>query len=296
MEYARIRKEEKEMGIETENGMLRDLTQEDLVRLGLDRKGKWQYTVADIEALPECIRAELIDGELFVSMNTPAEIHQLLLGNLFFQIKQFLLKKKGDCEVYPAPFGVLIKKDRHNYVEPDILVVCDRDKLNEKGCYGAPDFVIEVVSPSNRKHDYVRKLALYREAGVREYWIVDPKRERVTVYDLEHGKEPVLYPFSERIPVGIYGDLYLNVTTRSDEMQEVLDEERQASRAEGLTEGIEKGRADGFTEGMEKGRAEGEERFAKLTALLLREGRTDDLAKALADTAYREGLYREFSI
>lgn len=278
MEYARIRKEDTEM----------DLTEQDLVRLGLTRKGKWQYTVADIEALPEGVRAEIIDGEMFVRMTTPSTTHQGLLGNLFFQIKRYILEKEGKCEVYPAPFGVRIKKDIHNYVEPDISLICDDEKLDPKGCFGSPDLVIEIVSPSNRKMDYVRKLALYREAGVREYWIVDPKHERVTVYDLEHGKEPQLRPFSERIKVGVYDDLYLDVTERSVDLGKALTEERQADRA--------KAHAEGHTEGHTEGLKEGEARLAKLTAILLQEGRMDDLTRALADTEYREELYQTLSL
>ncbi len=281
MEYARIRKEEQEMGIETETGMHRDLTQEDLVRLGLNRKGKWQYTIADIEALPEGVRAELIDGELFVIMNTPSTRHQELLGNLFFQLKQYVMEKNGACRIYPAPFGVQIKNDIHNYVEPDISLICRDENLDERGCHGAPDFVIEVVSPSNRKMDYVRKLALYREAGVREYWIVDPKHEQVTVYDLASGKEPVLHPFTDRIKVGIYDDLYLYVTDASISLQESMTRAHQNGREEGLAEGKANGRADG------------EARFARLTADLLREGRTDDLTRAITDLEYRDRLYRE---
>lgn len=254
-----------------------NLTHEDLVRLGLTRKGKWQYTVADIRALPEGVRAELIDGELFVIMNTPETIHQKLLGNLFYQIKRYILEREGACEVLSAPFGVLIKDDIHNYVEPDISLICNDDILKRNGCYGPPDLVIEIVSPSNRKMDYVRKLALYREAGVREYWIVDPKHETVTVYDLEHEKEPVLYPFSARIKVGVYDDLYLDVTAQSAELGKTIQEERLARRAEAHAEGLK----------------EGEARFAKLTGLLLREGRTDDLARAAVDLEYRDRLYRE---
>lgn len=212
--------------METETGMHRDLTQEDLVRMGLNRKGKWQYTVADIEALPEGVRAELIDGELFLIMNTPETVHQKLLGNLFYQIKRYILDWDGACEVFPAPFGVCIKDDIHNYVEPDISLICNDDILRRNGCYGPPDLVIEIVSPSNRKMDYVRKLALYRTSGVREYWIVDPRHETVTVYDLEHGKEPVLYTFSERIKVGVYDDLYLDVTSQSAELGKTLQEGR----------------------------------------------------------------------
>lgn len=97
-----------------------------------------------------------------------------------------------------APFAVYVKDDIRNYVEPDISVICDRDKLDETGCHGAPDWVIEIVSPSSKHMDHVRKLELYREAGVREYWIVDSLKGSVSVYDLEGGKEPEIYSFAER--------------------------------------------------------------------------------------------------
>ncbi len=276
MEYARIGKEETEM----------NLTDEDLKRMGLTRKGKWQYTVEDIWALPEGVHAELIDGELFIRRNTPATIHQDILMGLSFQVELYIQRKKGKCRIFPAPFGVQIKKDNYNFVIPDITLICDEDKVDEYGCYGAPDLVVEIVSPSNRKMDYVRKLALYREAGVREYWIVDPKHKQVTVYDFEHDKEPVLHPFSERIKVGIYDDLYLDVIDRRAAFEEALEEERKAFREKGHAEGVEEGHEKGHTEGL----AEGEARFARLTAFLLREGRMDELEKALTDAQYREEL------
>lgn len=290
MEPAGIRKED--------TGMY--LTEEDLVRMGLNRKGKWQYTFADIEALPDGVRAELIDGELFVAMAPPSLTHQDVVEGLSFQIELYIQRKQGKCHVYPGPLGVRIKKDIHNYVEPDITLVCDEEKLDPKGCYGAPDLVIEVVSPSNRKMDYVRKLALYQEAGVREYWIVDPKHQRVTVYCWEQGDQPVLYPFSERIKVRVYDDLYLDIGNLHGTLEEVLAEERQTSRKEGHEEGFMKGlaegRMEGVAEGLAEGRMEGEARLAGLTALLLREGRTEELTRAIADLEYREELYRQYQL
>lgn len=248
MEYARIRKEETGMDDLTleelwEMGLTRNLTQEDLERLGLARKGKWQYTIKDLESLPEWIHAELIDGEIFVRMTVPATIHQDILMGLCFQIETYIQKKKGKCKVLPAPFGVCPKNDIHNYVEPDITLICDENKLESDGCYGAPDFLVEIVSPSNRKMDYVRKLALYRESGVREYWIVDPKHEQVTVYNWERSKQPRLYPFSERIKVGIYDDLYLDIVNRHETLQEVLVEERQEGIQQGMQQGMQQGLA-----------------------------------------------------
>ncbi|MBD5507217.1 MAG: Uma2 family endonuclease [Lachnospiraceae bacterium] len=174
-------------------------------------KGEKNYTIADIEALPEGERAELIDGELF-RMDAPTRQHQDILGEMFANIKLYIRRNKGKCKIYPAPFAVYIKKDKRHYVEPDISVICDRDKLDEKGCQGAPDWTIEIVSPSSKVMDYERKVKLYREAGVREYWIVDPDKNAVTVYDFEHGKKPARYAFSERIRVGIFEDLWLNLS------------------------------------------------------------------------------------
>lgn len=172
-------------------------------------KGGKGYTIADIEALPEGERAELIDGEMFM-MAPPTWTHQELLVKLLFEIELYIRKKKGKCRVLPAPFGVYIKKDNRNFVEPDISVICDEEKRNEKGCLGAPDWIIEIVSPSSKKMDYVRKTALYREAGVREYWIVDPDKETVTVYEVERWDAPVRHSFLEQIKVGIYEDLYID--------------------------------------------------------------------------------------
>ncbi|MDE7179171.1 MAG: Uma2 family endonuclease [Lachnospiraceae bacterium] len=179
-----------------------------MLKGGKDGKG---YTIADIEALPEGERAELIGGEWFW-MDTPVRRHQDILGEMFVSIKLHIRENKGKCKIYAAPFAVYIKKDKFNYVEPDISVVCDREKLDEKGCQGAPDWAIEILSPSSVKMDCERKVKLYREAGVREYWIVDPKAETVTVYDFEHDKEPVRYSFSDRIQAGIFEDLYLKLS------------------------------------------------------------------------------------
>lgn len=175
----------------------------------MEMKGGKGYTTADIEALPEGERAELIDGEMFM-MATPKSIHQDILVNLIFDIKGYIRKNKGKCKVYPAPYGVYIKDDTLNFVEPDISVICNMNKIDEKGCHGAPDWIIEIVSPSSRKMDYVRKTALYREAGVREYWIVDFEKETVTVYEADHWDAPVCHSFSEQIKVGIYEDLYID--------------------------------------------------------------------------------------
>ncbi len=167
-----------------------------------------RYTIKDIEALPEGERAELIDGKMYM-MATPTLTHQELLGWLYFKIRLYISGKGGPCRVILSPFAVYIKDDEHNYVEPDVIVICDRDKLDEKGCHGAPDWAIEIVSPSSRTMDYIRKCSLYEAAGVREYWIVDPKERRILVYDFEHGTS-AQHSFVEQVKAGIYEDFFLD--------------------------------------------------------------------------------------
>lgn len=183
-------------------------------------EGGKKYTVADIEALPEGERAELIDGEM-IMMATPTLVHQDLLMWLSYMIKRYIMEHKGRCRVLPAPFAVYIKNDQYNYVEPDISVICDRDKLDNKGCHGAPDWAVEIVSPSCSRMDYVRKLALYSEAGVRIYWIVDPMRRNITVYDLEHDGASELHSFNERVKVDIYDDFEIDFSEYLDELDEM---------------------------------------------------------------------------
>ena len=108
-----------------------------------------------------------------------------ILMELCFILNNYVKVQQGSCEVYPAPFAVFIGKDDKNYVEPDISVICDKSKLTDKGMSWRPDFIIEIVSPSSRKMDYTTKNALYSDFGVREYWIVDPVKERTTVYRYE---------------------------------------------------------------------------------------------------------------
>lgn len=160
-------------------------------------EGKRTCTVADIEALPEGKRAELIDGEMFM-MASPMFTHQDLLMWISVRIAQYIAEKGGPCEVVPAPFAVYIANDEHNYVEPDVVVICDRDKLDERGCHGAPDWAVEIVSPSSKYMDYVRKLALYQRTGVREYWLVDPIRKCITVYRMEKKDGRKFIPFPIR--------------------------------------------------------------------------------------------------
>ena len=173
---------------------------------------KQVYTVDDIYALPDGKRAELIDGNLYM-MAPPNTKHQLIMNDINIAIYNYIKSKGGKCKVIPAPFAVFLENaDVYtNDVEPDISVICDPDKLNDKGCNGAPDWIIEIVSPSSRKMDYITKTNLYMNAGVKEYWIVDPMREIVMVYKASEDAVPVFSRFGEKIKVGIYDDLEIIV-------------------------------------------------------------------------------------
>ena len=166
------------------------------------------YTIDDIYNLPEGQRAELIDGELYM-MATPSRIHQRIVMELLFRIRDYIGKNNGDCEVYPSPFAVFLNADDNIYVEPDISVICDQDKLTDEGCKGAPDWIIEIVSPSSRSMDYNKKLFKYRTAGVREYWIVDPTKQQIIVYHFEQDSYEE-YSFSDRVKTGIYEDFEID--------------------------------------------------------------------------------------
>jgi len=168
------------------------------------------YTIDDIYNLPMGKRAELIDGELYM-MAAPGRIHQKLVHFLDFTIGRYLDGRNGNCEVYPSPFAVFLDGSNEIYVEPDIAVICDKSKLTEAGCKGAPDWIIEIVSPSSRKMDYYIKLFQYRTAGVREYWIVDPMSLRVTVYNFEQASFEE-FSFSDKVKAGIYEDFTIDFT------------------------------------------------------------------------------------
>lgn len=160
------------------------------------------YTIEDIYDLPEGQRAELIDGELYM-MAAPTATHQRLVMALSNSIFNHIQGNAGDCEVFPSPFAVFLNDDRDLYLEPDISVICDKGKITDEGCKGAPDWIIEIVSPASRPMDYNKKLFKYRIAGVREYWIVDPMKQQITVYNFEHDTFEE-YSFSDKVKAGIY--------------------------------------------------------------------------------------------
>lgn len=174
-----------------------------------EQKQQGEYTLEDYYALPDDQRVELIDG-VFYDMTAPASFHQLAAGELYYQILDFVKKRGGSCMPFIAPIDVQLDMDERTMVEPDVVILCDTDKLLESHIYGAPDFVLEVISPSTKRKDYMLKLTKYEHAGVREYWIVDPYKETIIVYFFEGNDWPAFYPLDAEVPVNIYnGELQL---------------------------------------------------------------------------------------
>ena len=169
-----------------------------------------EYTTEDIYNLPEGKRAELIDGQIY-DMAPPTFTHQKLVNKLSQKITNYIDSKKGPCEVIPAPFVVFLNEDNKTYVEPDISVICDTSKLTDKGCKGAPDWIIEIVSLGSKRMDYGVKLFKYYDSGVKEYWIVDPLKNKITVYNFENETNVEEYTFADKIKVGIYKDLEIDL-------------------------------------------------------------------------------------
>ena len=166
-------------------------------------------TLEQYEALPEDKRVEVFDGVIY-DMASPSQIHQTLSMELSNIIYNHIKSKKGSCQIFSAPFDVKLSDKPLIIVQPDIMVICNKDKLDGKRCNGAPDFIIEIVSPSNPADDYIRKLYYYKNAGVREYWIVDPRRKIVT------NIVSVQYPFDSIIKVNIFDDLLINFSEIAD--------------------------------------------------------------------------------
>lgn len=174
--------------------------------LDLDILEHKEYTIEDIYALPDGKRAEIINGQWY-DMAPPNFHHQELVMILSQKLYQYVKEKGGKCKVLPAPFAVFLNKDSKNYVEPDISVICDPEKISERGCEGAPDLVIEIVSPASQKMDYGIKLFKYRTAGVREYWIVDARTKTVTQFffsDDEETADGSQHSFDDELHSHIY--------------------------------------------------------------------------------------------
>ncbi|MDO4477499.1 MAG: Uma2 family endonuclease [Lachnospiraceae bacterium] len=168
-------------------------------------KTQGDYTTKDYLALPQEARCELIDG-VFYDMAAPDSVHQLIVGEVFLQLANHVKGKKGTCLPMLSPFDVQLDCDEKTMVQPDILVLCQpKNQIKNGRGFGAPDFVIEVLSPATARKDERLKLFKYEAAGVREYWLVDPPKSRVIVYDnLQDSLLTTVYTFDDRVPVSIW--------------------------------------------------------------------------------------------
>ena len=159
-------------------------------------------TLEDYLALPEGERVELIDG-VFYDMAAPTTVHSIISGVLFTKLTNFVDQNHGSCMPFAAPTDVQLDMDDKTIVQPDVFVVCKKEQVQLARIYGAPDFVIEIVSPSNWYVDVLKKKEKYESAGVREYWMVFPKEEKITVCQFDKNIQAD-YSFHDTIPVGIW--------------------------------------------------------------------------------------------
>ena len=178
-----------------------------------------EYTSEDYYRLPDDQRYELIDGKLYV-METPDFNHQTIVEFVYHQLKEHVRTHGGSCLVRMLPQDTKVAKDEKTIVQPDLFVLCDRSKITRQWIWGAPDFVMEVLSKSTRKKDTTIKFAKYMQSGVREYWVIDPDQERVITYDFT--QEPfgmAIYGFGDKVPVAIWGgDCVVDFASLKDEL------------------------------------------------------------------------------
>lgn len=193
------------------------------------RRTQGEYTIEDYFNLPDDERKELIDG-VFYDMASPTHIHQFLAAEIYRSISDFIERKKGACLPFVAPLDVQLDCDDKTIVQPDVLIICDKNKLKYGRIYGAPDFVVEVLSPSTGKKDRFIKSMKYADAGVKEYWIVVPDKKRVFVYDLVGDAPAQIYCFGNKVPVGIFdGGCEVDFKRIYERMQVLYEDENNFS-------------------------------------------------------------------
>jgi Uma2 family endonuclease len=179
------------------------------------------YTYEDYLNFSNNKKIELIDGIIYDMSPSPTTVHQSIVGNLYFEIRKYIESKNGKCKSFVSPLDIILiefdesQNEIRHVVQPDVFVVCDESKINDKGCLGAPDLIIEVVSPSTKSHDYFKKAELYERFGVKEYWIIDPIKSKITVYistEIANFNPPIVFDFGDLIKGTIFEDLYINTS------------------------------------------------------------------------------------
>lgn len=188
--------------VEKQPEILRERQQQYGVAKNIYGKKQGEYTYEDYCMIPDDIRVELIDGVIY-DMASPKFEHQTVAGEIYYMLLDYVKKHKGRCRPAVSPVDVKLDRDEKTVVQPDVVVICDPKKIRDRFVFGAPDLVVEVLSPSTKQKDMYIKLGKYRNAGVREYWMVDLMKQNVVIYDFEED-EVKLFGFSEQIPVGIF--------------------------------------------------------------------------------------------
>lgn len=180
------------------------------------------YTYADYLKWDNEKRSELIEGIIIDMTPAPSRLHQEILVELGRQFSNYLLGKT--CKVYVAPFDVRLPREDESteetktVVQPDLVVVCDPKKLDQRGCEGAPDLIVEILSPTTAKHDLIVKLRLYERVGVKQYWVVHPTDQTIMVFALKNGEygKPMVYAFPDHVPVEVLPEFTVDLSTVFD--------------------------------------------------------------------------------
>lgn len=184
-------------------------SQDSVIREGVayyGAKRQGEYTIEDYYKLPDEPRVELIDGVIY-NMASPDAFHQTIALQIANVLVNYIRNHNGQCVPFVAPMDVRLDMDEYTILQPDVMLVCDRNKIREKVIYGVPDFVVEILSPSTKRKDMTIKLGKYMDAGVKEYWMIDPKKKSVVVYLLNEEEKDYdisIYTFNHEVPVGIY--------------------------------------------------------------------------------------------
>lgn len=192
-------------------------------RLKYPRQGR--YTISDVMQMPDGTDVNLIDGVIY-DRGGVTLAHQEIEGYLSFEFREFIEKNKSRCHVWTDKIDIQLQEgDDRNFLQPDVLVLCDDSKISDDGGYviGGADLVVEVISPSTKKRDMTVKVFKYMGSGVREYWIVDPYKEKVMVFDFAHD-DLNTYTFDEKVPVGIWdGKLVIDLPELKDRIRSIKD-------------------------------------------------------------------------
>ena len=174
-------------------------------------KRQGEYTLEDYYAWPKEQRGELIDGTIYV-MEAPGFVHQRIASEMLFAIKSILRKKGGDCIPLLSPIDVRLDCDDKTMVQPDLVILCNKDKIKRWGIMGAPDFILEILSQTSRRKDCTKKLQKYCDAGVKEYWILDPQKKMLLTYDFMHDNMPCFHPLTGTAGLALYdGELRIDL-------------------------------------------------------------------------------------